>query len=214
MSRSSSILRVTSNCVSKTGEFILTASMPVGHTCDTNAPCYKRKECYAMRGNLSFNNYKAKMQSNLKLYKEHPDIYRESIQLELTMVRYKYFRWFVSGDIPDREFLRDIMIPLAENNPETKFLCFTKKHNYVNEYLSKGNTIPKNLQIVFSCWGSFLAENPYNLPCSYVAYKANSQYADENKTIPVDAKPCDGKCIECLKCWELKRGESVVFKKH
>lgn len=209
------ILKVTSNQVSKTGEYILTASMPVGCTCDVNAPCYQRKECYAMRGNLAFNNYKAKMESNLRLYEEYPDVYVGSIQLELNFIRYKYFRWFVSGDIPDRKFLSDVMIKLARDNPEVKFLAFTKKYRYVNDYLNSGNEIPSNLQIVFSCWGSFHPQsNEYKLPCSYVRYKANSPYVTENEFIPEEAKPCEGKCARCLKCWNLKKGESVVFNKH
>lgn len=205
---------VTSNKISKTGEYILTASLPVGCTCDPEAPCLRRKECYGLRGNMRFPSYKEKMERNLKLYKERPDLYFSSIDTDLTMVQYKYFRWFVTGDIPEKEFFSDIIVELAKRHPKTRFLCFTKKYAFVDSWLNTHKSLPSNLNVVYSCWGSFMPDNPHDLPRTFVRYKENSPYVKENEFIPGNAKECEGKCDGCLKCWYLKNGESVVFNKH
>ena len=207
-------MAVTSSKISKTGEHILTASMPVGITCRKNVPCYTCRECYGLCGNMAFPVYKKSMMNNLKLYKENPVGYYKEIDTALTITSYKYFRWFVTGDIVDKKFLSEIMVKLAEAHPEVKFLCFTKKYELVNEYLNKGNEIPSNLTIVFSSWGSLMPRNYHNLPVSYVRFKDECR----NVNIPKDAFECRGKCEKCLcvgeGCWNLKSGQSVVFKKH
>lgn len=204
-------MRVTSNKVSKTGEYILTASFPTGITCRNDAPCLQ--QCYGRKGYLCMNRYKTAMQRNLDIYLKSPELYRECIDLELQMVSYKYFRWFVTGDIPDERFLPEVAVRLAEEHKETQFLMFTKKFELVNEYLHS-KELPQNLTIVLSAWGNFLPLNPYNLPVSYVRFKDDSL----NTHLPLKAKECKGKCASCVNvdggCWNLRNGEAVVFKKH
>ena len=84
-------MAVTSSKISKTGEHILTASMPVGITCRKNAPCYTCRECYGLCGNMAFPVYKKSMINNLKLYKENPVGYYKEIDTALTITSYKYF---------------------------------------------------------------------------------------------------------------------------
>lgn len=203
-------MRVTSNAISKTGKCILTASFPVGETCRKDAPCYKR--CYGRKGHMRCSSYMKSMQENLRLYQMNPEYYYVLISSELTMIPYKYFRWFVTGDMPDGAFLEQIAVRLAIEHPNTQFLMFTKKFEYVNSFLERGKQIPSNLNVVFSAWGNFLPENPYNLPVSYVRFLANDKETNEN--IPADAKECSGKCYNCMDCWNLRYGESVVFNRH
>ena len=201
-------MKVTSNAVSKTGAWVLTASFPIGETCRQNAPCYR--DCYARRGHMALKSYRDKMQKNLNIYQENPDVYYNLIHAELILVPYKYFRWFVSGDMPDEKFFSQIAVRLAEEHKDTQFLMFTKKYEYVNAFVSEGNSIPSNLNVVFSCWGNFMPKNPYNLPTSHVRFKK----AELNSHIPANATECAGKCYQCMECWTLKRGESVAFNKH
>lgn len=67
------------------------------------------------------------MMSNLKLYKENPVGYYKEIDTALTITAYKYFRWFVTGDIVDKKFLSEIMIKLAKAHPEVKVSVFHKE---------------------------------------------------------------------------------------
>lgn len=209
---------VTSNKVTKTGQMILTASFPVGITCRPDAPCLRCTRegggCYGNRGHMAAKHYKAAMERNLELYNASVESYYYEIHNQLLLVPYKFFRWFVTGDMPDKRFLPEVAVCLAKEHPETHFLMFTKKFEIVNEYLDKGNEIPSNLNVIFSCWGDFIPENPYKLPMSYVKFKDDSR----NTSIPKNAKPCNGKCEVCVNtegsCWKLRRGESVVFNKH
>jgi len=207
-------MTVTSTNNSKVGSNILTASMPVGITCRNDVNCFLNKECYGYRGNLNFANYKQSMIRNLELYLTNPEGYFKCIDTQLTLIPYKYFRWFVTGDIPDEKFFTDIMIKLALVHSNTKFLAFTKKYEIVNEWISQNGNLPENLVIILSSWDFFVPENPHNLPMSYVQFKEKKR----NDELPVDAIKCPRKCETCVQggtgCFNLKNGESVIFKKH
>ena len=84
-----------------------------------------------------------------------------------------------------------------------------EKYEIVNEFVEIfGNTIPKNLHIVFSGWDeNWKFDNPYNFPVALVRFKNDTR--DFSKCIE-----CNGKCYECVKCWNLKKGQMVVFDKH
>lgn len=128
-------------------------------------------------------------------------------QLKQPLVIYKYVRWHSSGDIVDIKYLNG-MCRVAHNCKQIKFLCFTKKYEIVNEYLSKGAVIPPNLKIVFSGWDeSWHFDNPYKLPVALVRFKNDKR--DFSK-----CKECSGKCYECVACWKLKNGQTVVFDLH
>lgn len=199
-------MSVTSTNNAKVGENILTASMPVGITCRGNAPCLLNMECYGLRGNLAFKNYKQSMLNNLRLYKENPEGYFKTIDTQLTLVPYRYFRWFVTGDIPDEKFFNEIMVGLAIEHPGTKFLAFTKKYEIVNEWITENGKLPENLVIILSSWDFFIPENPYDLPMSFVRFKEKGR----NSKIPADAIKCPGRCESCVQagsgCWNLKEG--------
>ena len=201
-----------STSVSKLGESIPTVNLPPIITCRPDAPCGKcAKEgggCYAMRGHFSFPKVKARLMENLKAYRENPKLFFEMIAQAFD--NYKYARYFSSGDIVDEQFLKG-MCWVARKCKTTKFLCFTKKYELVNKYIEDGHVIPKNLKIVFSAWRDFVPENPYNLPMTFVRFPGK---VESNNLIPEKTFKCKGSCAACKKCWELKKGEVVEFKKH
>lgn len=123
----------------------------------------------------------------------------------------RFFRFHVSGDIPDIYYLNH-MIDIAERNPHCEILCFTKKYGIVNGYLDVGGIIPKNLHLIFSAWRGLKMENPHGLPEAHVRYKDGTTTAHEN------AVQCSGNCTECALteggCWSLKDGLEVVFDEH
>ncbi len=123
----------------------------------------------------------------------------------------RFFRYHVSGDIVDLNYLRK-MIEIAERNPHCEMLCFTKKYSIVNTYLENGGVIPKNLHLVFSAWRGLAMDNPFNLPEAHVRYRDNTTTAKSS------AVECGGNCTECALtdggCWTLGDGEQVVFNEH
>ena len=193
-----------SNTNSKLGGQIYSINLPPIVTCRSNAPCFKG--CYACKGNWLFPNVKNSLQQNLEAYKNNPALFFESVAAQTALVR--FCRWHSSGDIVDMQYLEG-MCKVARKNKETHYLCFTKKYEIINEFLSKGKRIPKNLSIVFSAWSNWIPENPYDLPMTYVYGKEFN-----NELIPKDAIPCGGKCETCQACWTLKKGQHVYFLKH
>jgi hypothetical protein len=198
-----------SNSVSKLGFAIATVNLPSVVTCRKNAPC--AKGCYALKGNFLYKNVKKSHNNNYKAYIKNPEGYFSVIDATLTQIPYRYFRYHSSGDIVDAKYFR-LMCDLAVKHKQTKFLCFTKKYEIINEYLGAGNTIPNNLVIVLSNWKDFKCDNPYNLPTAYV------DFGDNKYEFPTNSNRCSGYCGECVNtensCWDMKKGESVVFTKH
>lgn len=194
-----------STTISKLGPSIPTVNLPPVVTCRKNAPCCKM--CYAVRGNFRYQNVVKSLATNLRAYQENPTLYFDMIAQSFMLSMYA--RFHSSGDIVDMEYLAG-MCRVARKCKRTEILAFTKKFELVNEYVASGHRIPKNLHIVFSTWADFMPDNPYNFPMTYVRFKDEAM----NKNIPGDAIQCSGKCDKCLGCWQLKKGQSVVFKKH
>ena len=195
---------ITHNNSKLSGE-IPSVSMPVGVTCRHDAPCFKK--CYARKGHMGCPSVKNAYMTNYEIYKNDPSFFFHYISI---MTRFnRYFRWHAAGDIVDDEYFAG-MVKVATENPETKYLAFTKKFDIVNRYLDAGNALPENLRIVFSGWGkTFKVDNPHNLPVAYIKLKQG-----DNDHIPEDSIPCGGKCYECIACWQLTKGQSVFFEEH
>ncbi len=193
-----------SNTNSKLGGQIYSINLPPVVTCRADAPCFKG--CYACKGTWLYPNVKNSLQHNLEAYKSNPTLFFESVAAQTALVR--FCRWHSSGDIVDMQYFEG-MCKVARKNKDTHYLCFTKKYEIINEFLSKGKRIPKNLSIVFSAWSNWIPENPYDLPMTYVYGKEFN-----NELIPKDAIPCGGKCENCQACWTLKKGQHVYFLKH
>jgi hypothetical protein len=193
---------------SKLGDKIPSLNLPTT-VCRANAPC--KKGCYAMKGNWLFKNVVNSLQSNLDHFLQDSKGFFDDIinYINNDDITYKFFRWFSSGDIVNQTFLNG-MVRVAERCKQTKFLCFTKKYELINEYLNVAE-LPKNLKIVLSAWDKdFKVDNPHNLPMTYINFKDQTRNAD----IPEFAIPCVGTCSKCKACWSLKKGQSVYFNQH
>lgn len=194
----------------KLGSQIPSVSLPPEHSCRKDAPC--SKGCYGKKGTFLYENVKKSHMHNLACYVNDSDKYFKDIIDFLSggLVSYKYFRWHTVGDIINYDYFLG-MIKVAVKCKGTKFLCFTKKFDIINDYLNAGGTIPYNLKIIFSAWHKgFKVDNPYRFPVAYVNFKNK----DMNPDIPELAIPCTGECWSCLSCWTLKKGQSVFFNQH
>lgn len=195
--------------VSKLGVNIPSFSLPAVLTCRADAPCVK--SCYACKGRWMFGHNQELLQGNLLLWNANP----KQVEEDIVHTAYfsKFFRWFSSGDIVNTAFFA-MMINVANRLPGTRFLCFTKKYELVNQWVNEHGELPANLNVVFSSWGpEFQPENPHHLPVSYVRFKKR-----DSGEIPVTAFQCSGYCGTCaqgsLSCWTLAKGQSVVFNEH
>ena len=184
--------------------FIPSVSLPPVVTCANCCTCAKK--CYAAKLCRIYPGVRKAYQKNLDILKNDMDDY--FLQVKAAAMLSKYFRFHVSGDIPDMNYL-DCMVKLAQDLPGTTFLAFTKQYNFINNYLQYAD-IPSNLKIIFSAWPGMPMENPYNMPVAHVIFRGSDPAADW--------KICGGNCSECacrgVGCWELKNGEHIAFYEH
>ena len=138
-----------SNTNSKLGAQIPSVSLPPQETCRKDAPC--AKGCYGKKGNFLYENVRKSHINNLACYVANPQNYFNDIIefLNDSLVTHKYFRWHTVGDIIDMDYFKG-MIQVAKKCKNTRFLCFTKKFEIVNQFLDEGGKIPNNLRIAFS----------------------------------------------------------------
>lgn len=182
-------------------------SLPSGVTCRTDCECSAK--CYAKRLERMRPPVRDAYRHNYELLKQDPATFWREVEASIMMSR--FFRFHVSGDIVDSDYLRH-MVSIAERNPHCEILCFTKKYDIVNTYLQNGGRIPKNLHMIFSAWRGLTMDNPFRLPEAHVRYR------DKTTTAGPEATQCGGNCTECAMteggCWTLSPGEQVVFNEH
>ena len=186
---------------------IQSVSLPVGTTCNPEAPCYKA--CYARRLSARRKTVRDSYERNFTIWKTSPQIYKLQVKAAASMQR--FFRYHVAGDIPDKSYL-DMMVEIANELPGCSFLTFTKQYELVNDWIKNNGNLPDNLHIIFSVWRGFDCPNIYNLPEAHVRYRNGERTARE------DAKQCGGNCTECCMigdgCWNLKLGEQIEINEH
>lgn len=184
-------------------------SFPPGLTCRPGVPCLT-SGCYALKLYKLYKTCKDAWDENYAYYYHNPKEFWEDLDRVFKTTR--YFRYFVSGDIPDALFFKH-MVEEATKNPHCEFLCFTKQFEIVNEAIGElpDYKLPDNLHLLFSGWEGLTMENPFGLPETAVITK-------DMKDIPDEWKICGGNCMECVcrgvGCWEVKSGETIAFHKH
>lgn len=182
-------------------------NLPAIVTCRKDAPCIK--DCYACKGFYRMKSVKNCYAENLRSFIEDPKETESDIFNQLP--ESGYCRIHSSGDFYNMEYL-EMCVRIAEQKPKIKFLAFTKKYELVNEYMNKYAYLPDNFTIVFSCWeGLVIEENTFAFPYSLVL---DRDIDIINHSFPDHA--CIGSCVNCKKCWELKRNkyDFIIFAKH
>ena len=184
---------------------IPSVSLPPIITCKNCATCAKK--CYAAKLCKIYPTVKASYDRNLEILKNDRDSYFTQVKAAAMVTR--YFRFHVSGDIIDIDYL-DRMVKVARELKGTEFLAFTKNYQDANEYF-KNHKKPANLHLIFSIpFDGAKIPNPHNMPTAAVILKGKEP--DENWKI------CGGNCTECackgVGCWELKKGETIAFYEH
>lgn len=184
---------------------IPSVSLPACITCNPGAPCFKK--CYALRLSRRRSTVATAYARNLDILTTDPVAYW--VQVKSAAITTRFFRYHVSGDIPNAEYFLN-MVRTARELPNTTFLAFTKQFPIVNAYLNAGGTIPENLKIIFSNWGAWKCDNPHNLPTCEIILKGNEPAPNW--------KICGGNCTECacrgIGCWELKKGDTIAIYEH
>ena len=184
---------------------IPSVSLPACITCNPKAPCFKK--CYAVKISRLYKTVKTAYENNLDILNRDPVAYWA--QVKSAAITTRFFRYHVSGDIPNLEYFNN-MVKTATELPNTNFLAFTKQYHIVNEFINNGGTIPENLKVIYSNWGAWKCENPYKMPECEIILKGSEPAPNW--------KICGGNCTECacrgIGCWELKKGETISIYEH
>lgn len=183
-------------------------SLPPLVTCAPEACKLCGKKCYARRMTRFHTSVREAYERNLRILRENPDKFWHEVNASLALN--SYFRFHVSGDIPDAAYLGQ-MITYAGINAHCQILCFTKKYALVNAWLEE-HELPDNLHLIFSAWRGLPMHNPHSLPEAHVFYRDGFTTASDG------ARYCSGNCTECAiegkNCWVMQRGEQIIFKEH
>ena len=187
---------------------IPSVSLPAIKTCIPNPPC--KDICYGIKLCKRYKNARKAYQDNLNCLLSNSLEFFNNINNYLTCFRPRFIRIHVVGDFnisKDQKVNQDYLNSwslLADNNPDTRFLAFTKCY-----YLDYSN-IPDNFRIIWSAWPN------YEMPQLQLTVKGIAWMRDKRgleTRIPDDAIPCSGKCDSCFLCWNLDK-QSVVFDQH
>jgi len=137
--------------------------------------------------------------ANLRAWRRNPGKFMDEVNTWIMKHKPKRFRWHVGGDIQGQEYLKGMCI-IAEENPGTKFLAFTKAVTLD----FKG--IPPNLTIRISTWPGWAPE--FSKSAKRLPVAAMDDGSEDLKGL----EKCGGSCIKCTKCWTSRKG--VSFHKH
>lgn len=192
----------------KTGKLCWTVSLIPIADCPNCSKCCST--CYDLRNDCWRDGVQNDRARNSAIHKADPARYWAEIDAQIKANGVKEIRLNVGGDLTNDDFA--YVAELGEKNSDTLILFFTKNYNGVNAFL-EDHTFPENVRPVFSRWEGMPCDNPNNLPCSHVLW------ADGSTTAPdYGAYYCGGNCSDCVingeGCWNLKRGEHVIFNAH
>lgn len=188
----------------KTGAIPSVSLIPVAD-CANCAAC--AGSCYDLRNDCIYNGVKDSRARNSAIFAADPGKYFREISAYCTMIEPRYFRWHIGGDIVNSLYLAG-MVKVAQENPGTTFLAFTKSDNVVNNYINNGGEIPQNLSIVFSNWFGAILNNPYNFATS------NPLNIEGETTTEKPGFVCPGNCLTCKKCFKAQAGDAIIFPLH
>ena len=109
-------------------------------------------DCYAVRDAKRYHNTCIPSLSKNTLIMRN-DIEKMFAQLENQLVKRKakVLRWHSAGEIESFDYLRR-MVALAEKLDNVKFYCYTKRFNFVQQYLNEHKTFPNNFTVNISVW--------------------------------------------------------------
>lgn len=117
---------------------IPSVSLPAITTCRKDCSCCRK--CYAARLEKLRPQVRNAYKRNLEILETSPaDYWRE---VEAVIMLSRFFRFHVSGDIPDSEYFRN-MVDVSRKNKHCEILCFTKNITLLMTILTMAARSPK-----------------------------------------------------------------------
>lgn len=195
-------------------------SLPPCHSCAPGVPCAEK--CYARKAWVQFLETRAAWLRNWKAWTSDAMGYMETIAQHCADKRVERFRWHVAGDIPSLSYYDGMKI-VAQCNPETQFLAFTKNYDAI-----MAPNRPSNLRLVFSMWPGLRVKGltqdemlrnvstAASVAWMVPAVESTDDWYNEQLKSDVNAHSlaCSGHCDKCFMCWYMESGSFVAFHEH
>lgn len=192
----------------KTGANCWTVSLLPVIDCANCSKC--KHNCYDLKADLIYPAVINDRARNSAIHKKEPDRFWREINDQVRENFIRELRINVGGDLSYNDFAYVRVLGLE--NPNTDILFFTKNYDDINRYLDDVS-FPENVHPIMSAWKGMKMDNRHNLPCSHLLYENGDTTAPE-----YGAVYCGGNCSECAfkgeGCWNLKKGEHVIFRAH
>ena len=168
-------------------------------------------DCYDLKSDMIYPSVIESRCRNSAIHKADRKRFWQEVDIQVKANFVTELRINVGGDLEYEDFAH--VAGLGTQNPKTMILFFTKNYKGINEWLDMGYQFPENVHPIMSAWCGMEMSNPHNLPCSHVLYE------DGRTTAPqYGAVYCGGNCSECAfkgeGCWNLGKGEHVIFRAH
>ena len=193
---------------SKTGTSVYTISLIPIADCPNCTEC--KYACYDVCNVCFQKNVQNDRARNSAVHKADPKRFWDEVDMQIKANYVRELRIDVGGDLTDDDFA--YVAELGRRNPNTIILFFTKNYDSINKFLDN-NTFPENVKSLMSAWLNMEMDNRHNLPCSHVLWSNGETTSPKYGSIY-----CSGNCSECAfngeGCWNLKKGEHVIFKAH
>lgn len=193
----------------KTTALVPSVSLIPVADCNNCSVC--SRGCYDVRNVCYLPSVQKSRANNSAILHDDMERYFHEILEAVKFLR--FFRWHIGGDIVSFWYWEH-MVDIARRVPTCDFLVFTKMFDIVNNWLDRGNEIPKNLHVIFSGWRGDRNVNRHNLPVS------SPVWPDGQQSCMVTDHPiwCEGDCSACAEinggCWGAKAGDCILFEAH
>lgn len=194
---------------------VLNVSLPPVISCSNCSKCMYY--CYDIKALIRYTVtvVNARARNWAVLVKDRDEYFRRIDEKLARRRSRKFFRWHVSGDIIDIDYL-DRMVKLARKYPDFRFWTYTKHYALVNAYHRANggrDAIPENLVIMFSKWDGVPMENPYNHPI--FACRMKDGNVDTPEEFFRKTFKCPGNCDYCTEHFRgCVAGESAYTDQH
>lgn len=173
-----------------------------------------KNDCYAIKTQVFRNNNMMTWADNTLLAIHETDTFFKEIQQFIDRSMVAAIRFHSFGEIPSYKYLLG-MVKLAEDNPTISFYTYTKRFNWVEQYIREHGDFPNNLVVNMSIWHNNY-DNPYGLPEFIYDDGTEEDVAKLPHCPAVNEKGRETgiTCAKCKRCLKAKKGSMIAVYAH
>lgn len=173
-----------------------------------------KHDCYAINTQVFRNKNIPSWAGNTILATQETDVFFWEIQQFINRSMVAAIRFHAFGEIPSYTYLLWMAL-LAKANPEVQFYTYTKRYEWVEQYISDVGMFPENLVVNISIW-----HKNYENPCGLPEFVYDDGTEEDVAKLPhcpaVDSKgrTTGVTCARCKRCLYAKPGTKTAVYAH